>query len=74
MPAEWHIGIGDPDPRPPVSRIVNGAQEYPVEEHREAKPAVDSVDGGFSSVPARAQAKADGTFGVDLPYEQRKRG
>lgn len=74
MPAEWKIGVGDPDPRPTVARIAaGGAQEYPVEAHRESKPPVESVDVEGIPVPAREQAKADGTFGVELPYVQRWR-
>lgn len=73
MPAEWSYKIGEADPRPPVSRIVHGEQEYPVEGHREAKPPVESVDVETEPVPARAQAKADGIFGVEQAYEQRKR-
>lgn len=58
----------------PVARTEHGGtREYPVEPHREAKPAVDSVDGEFVAVPAREQAKVDGTFGVDAPYYQRSK-
>ena len=77
MPATWNNGIGDPDPRPPVSRIEakrDGRflqkEEY---EQRTEKPGVSSEDKPDVGVPAREAAKAAGTFGVIAPYEQRKR-
>lgn len=60
-------------PEKPVARVVSGVQDYPTADHREVKPAVASVDGEYAAHPAREKSKVDGTFGVDLPYEQRQR-
>lgn len=61
----------------PVSRIEamrDGTLKPEKYEQRTAKPAVSSEDKPVEGVPAREAAKADGTFGVTAPYEQRKRG